>query len=250
MIDRTKYTLVLQGKLHEHTIRMCNFHKDIETIVSTWEPYASARTFLESALRPNLKIVTNPIPDVEEINNDANRYYQYISSLYGIEMVNTEFVIKARTDEYYSNLDFIIAASDSMPDKIVTNNVFFRKTRFYPYHPSDHLMLGKANYMASVFRECMHQCKSANVPPKAVPEQQMAMTFIAQRENKPISELPTNENEAEVNQLMIKYFDVVSTSELGKFNVKYNYLSKQWENIEYIDRERDVCNSHSLEEEL
>ena len=248
MIDRTKYTLVLQGKLHEHTIRMCNFHKDIETIVSTWEPYASARTFLESALRPNLKIVTNPIPDVEGINNDANRYYQYISSSYGIEASKTKFVIKARTDEYYSNLDVIIAASASTPNKIITNDVFFRKTKFYAYHPSDHLMVGNANCMISVYKDCMQQCKLHMF--KGVPEQQFAMTFIAQKENRTISELPTKENEADVKRLMIKYFGIVSTSELGEFVVRYNYMSKQWENTEYIDRERDVCNSHSLEEEL
>ena len=248
MIDRTKYTLVLQGRLREETIRMCNFHKDIETVVSTWEPEASVRKFLENAQRSNLTIIANPVPDVNGINNDSNRYYQYTSSFYGIEAAKTEFIIKARTDEYYSNLDPIIAASISTPDKLVTNDVFFRKTKVYPYHPSDHLILGKAEYMSSVFKDCMEQCKLHTF--KGVPEQQIAMTFIAQKENRTISSLPTKENIAEVNRLMIKYFDIVSTSKLGEFVVKYNYMSKQWKTTEYINLERDVHTSHSLGTEL
>ena len=245
---KENYTLLIQGKLHEHTIKMCNLHTDMKTVVSTWEPEASVRKFLESAQRPNLTIIANPVPDVNGINNQANRYYQYTSSFYGIEAAKTEFIIKARTDEYYSNLDPIIAASISTPDKLVTNDVFFRKTEVYPYHPSDHLILGKAAYMSSVFKDCMEQCKLLTF--MGVPEQQIAMTFIAQKENKNITELPTKENIAEVNRLMVKYFDIVSTSKLGEFVVKYNSVNKQWKTTEYINLEKDVHTSHSLGTEL
>jgi len=249
MSNKSKYTLVLQGKLHEHTIRMCNFHKDIDTVVSTWHPSAYARTFLESAMRPNLTIITNEIPDVGGIDNNANRYYQYTSTLYGIEAVKTEFVIKARTDEYYSNLDRIIDASISTPDKLVTNDVFFRKTRVYPYHPSDHLIVGRTAQMALVFRDCLMQCKLQSF--NGVPEQQIAMTFIAQKENTSISDLPLQEKfTKQINKLMVKHFDVVSSSELGKFCVRYNYLNRQWKTLDYIEHDRDVCKSHSLSTEL
>lgn len=250
-MNEDNYTLVIQGSLHIYTARMCNYHKNLNTVVSTWKSSIDPEEFLKDCLRPNLTIVVNDLPDITGINNNANRYYQFMSSLYGMQAVKTKFAIKARSDEYYSNLDPLIAASIESPEKIVTNDVFFRKTKAYPYHPSDHLMVGKTEYMTTMFSDCANKCKNQIFP--GVPEQQMGMMFIARRENENDShaDLPQGpNNHQKITELMVKHFDVVSTSELGEFVVMYNGLNSHWRNTGYIDRQTDAYTSHSLATEL
>jgi hypothetical protein len=250
-MNKENYTLVIQGKLHINTARMCNYHKDVNTVVSTWKSSIDPEEFLKDSLRPNLTIVVNDLPDVTNINNTANRYYQFMSSLYGMEAVKTKFAIKARSDEYYSNLDPLIEASAASPEKIVTNDVFFRKTKIYPYHPSDHLMAGKTEYMTTMFSDCANKCKDKVF--SEVPEQQMGMMFIARRENGNDShlDLPRGPNNYQkITQLMVKHFDVVSTSELGEFVIMYNGSNRNWRNSGYIDRQTDAFTTGSLATEL
>jgi hypothetical protein len=256
-MDKRDYTIVIQGKIHERTIEMCNFHRDMETIVSTWDSDIPHEQFLQKALRPNLTIVSNPLPDTENINNVGNRYYQFMSSLHGMRAVKTKFAIKVRSDEYYSNLDPIIATSISSPEKMITNDVFFRKTKFYQYHPSDHLMAAKTEYMISLFEECCIMCKNNYF---CVSEQIIGMTYIAQQESRASNQkysyldLPAinrPENFLAINQLMVKHFDIVSSFELGNFYVTANFLKNFWNDCTYyIADPTDVRNSHSLAQEL
>jgi len=251
---KENYTLVIQGKLHEHTIRMCNLHKDMKTVVSTWGTVEDAEKFLKPALRSNLNIVANPLPEIYDgINNNANRYYQFKSALYGLGLVDTEFVIKARTDEYYSNLEPIINTSYASPKKFITNDVFFRKTEFYEYHPSDHLIAGKTEYMISVYKDCINKCRETQST-RFVPEQQMAISFIAQRtygDGASYMDLPKGtECRKEVKQLMIDHFDIISSTELGEFCVTANCFNRQWKNTTYVDSNIDAHTSHSLAQEL
>jgi hypothetical protein len=83
-------------------------------------------------------------------NNRQNKYLHFFSVLMGLRIVTTEYAIKMRADEFYSNLTKFEEAILSYPDRIVTNDVFFRNHKM-PLHPSDHLMGGSLKNMVEMF---------------------------------------------------------------------------------------------------
>lgn len=88
----------------------------------------------------NIKIIENTLPKINNYHNSQNIYYQCFSVIKGLECINTQFVIKLRSDEYYTNLDTILKTLPT--DKISTNNVFVRDVSYKPFHLSDHMIVG------------------------------------------------------------------------------------------------------------
>jgi len=244
------FTLVIQGKMHDNTLTMANYHKNLPTIISTWTAvaYPSNSVFLEKALRPNLKLIENNLPDPRGLLNDANRYYQFLSTLNGLYQVKTEYVIKVRTDEYYSNLDPVIKKVLAT-GKTITGDVYFRKTSFSPYHPSDHIVAGKTDLLKKVYyditSDCIYRAKKELYCP--YPETHFARKLISLNEHKPVPKLPAHP--AMVKSLMIKYFDLVNSCELGQYFIKSNGMQKQYINSTgYYNIRTDVA--FNLEKEL
>lgn len=250
----TEFTLVLQGKLHANTIKMCNLQKHIRTIISTWGTMDDAVEFIGSALRPNLTIVARPLPALpqdSEKYNESNRLYHFTSTFNGLELVPTEFVIKARTDEYYTDLSPLTKMVLKEPEKIITNNVFFRKTSIYKFHPSDHLLAGRTRGMLKLFKEAKTYCERNMMSPTDIrPEQMLGSMYVAQNESKIVDGFRPNfergsEVERETTRLMKKYFNVINSNQLGEFEVKANSLKgvNFWHNTEYANHKVDVVDS-------
>lgn len=88
----------------------------------------------------NIQIIENILPCIDGYHNSQNIYLQCFSVVNGLEECNSKFVIKLRSDEYYSNLEDIITLLP--PNKISTNNVFVRDVSYKTFHLSDHVIVG------------------------------------------------------------------------------------------------------------
>lgn len=249
------FTLLIQGPVLRNLIIMANYNNYLETVVSTWwYPVIDNESHLY--YRENLRIVVNPLPDVRNIYNDQNRYYQFKSTYSGLREIKTKYTIKVRSDEYYSDLMPAIRKFLEDPNKILTNNVFFRKTRCLPFHPSDHLIIGKTKDLEKVYKTCITECeKNGNrleigvfnqIPKTIVPEQQFAINYIKMKEGRGFK-LPTKLAEIDLmKELTKKHFDVINSGLLGDFFVTSRKLGKFDNNFGFILPEIDVI--HTMEE--
>jgi hypothetical protein len=221
----------------------------METVVSTWmHPRIDSEIML--FYRPNLRPVINEPPNLMGVYNEQNRYLQFCSTYAGLKEVDTEYVIKLRSDEYYSNLIPAIEKFLKDPNKILTSNVFFRKTSYLRYHPSDHIIIGKTQFLKEVYKNCVAECEQNGeilekgvfdqMPLRIVPEQQFAMTCIRKLEQKPFK----FETQAKkVNSIMKKHFDVINVAELGNFCVSAKRYGKFPNNLNFINPRIDIIKS-------
>ena len=67
--------------------------------------------------------------------------------------IQSEFAIKLRSDEFYSNLDKEIL---TLPEtKVTTSNIFERDIHYKPFHLSDHIIIGKTLLLKNAFFNLM-----------------------------------------------------------------------------------------------
>ena len=144
-------TFVIQGPLTIDGVRAIKNYKMMgPVIVSCWP--TDSRQLIKQAMASGATVLIN-----EPINK--NRYnFQNIrshinSSLKGILNSNTNFIVKVRSDEYFTDLRKIVSAVYLRPDKIAVSNFFFRKTVLF--HPSDHIMAGTKHFLREMFEESL-----------------------------------------------------------------------------------------------
>lgn len=248
-IEMNNFTLLIQGPVLRNLITMCHMQKHMETIVSTWiHPYIDRE--VEMFYRPNLQPIINEVPDTSNVYNDQNRYLQFVSTYAGLRAVGTEYVIKVRSDEYYSNLLPAIEKFLKNPNKILTNNVFFRKSACLRYHPSDHLIIGRTSFLKEVYENCIVECEQngdaieagvfKQTPKRIVPEQQFAMTCIRKLEKKPFK-FP--QDTKKVSEVMRKHFEIIDNRELGNFCVSAKKYGRFVNSLNYLYPKIDVISS-------
>lgn len=233
-------SILVQGAIHPNSILMAILYEKFNTVISTWSAdYDKESELFRHVCKYNSKIIAKPLPEVEDINNIANRYFQFCSLYNGLSIIDTEYVIKLRSDEYYTNLNPIIEKVLTNPEKIITNDVFFRKTKSYKFHPSDHIIAGKTETLLKIFKKAKEECEE-ELKKDLVPEQHYATTFIEIMESKTKKEeytLPTDEKS--ITELMTKYFDVVPTEQLGMFCISKHgeyFINK----FDYFTKEADI----------
>jgi hypothetical protein len=249
------FTLLIQGPILRNLITMCEMQKHMNTVVSTWiHPRIDSEIML--FYRPNLRPVINEVPNLRTVYNDQNRYLQFVSTYAGLMEVDTEYVIKVRSDEYYLNLQPAIEKFLQDPNKILTNNVFFRKTSYLKYHPSDHMIIGRTSFLREVYKECIAECEQSDkfyeelfkqipklfkqIPGNIVPEQQFAMACIRKKEGK---EFKFDVSDKKVNSTMKKHFEIIDVSSLGAFYVNAKYYGKFPNTLKFINPKLDVIKS-------
>lgn len=108
---------------------------------------------------PNASIVDIKFPPPPGANL-CNIYYQSWSTYHLLERVDTEFVIKVRSDEKFTDLSPIIKKLEQYPDKFITNNVGFVSCKHVAYHPSDHLIACKTQRLKQTFNNIIEVCQS------------------------------------------------------------------------------------------
>lgn len=160
-------SLLIQGPCTSNALKQIDYAKKnikINNIFySAWVPEHGEGQHILNKIISELgddNVRKTALPSVENIYNYLNIYYQAYSTLEGLYLIKTDYVIKVRSDEYYFNLKPMIDYIFNFKDKIVSINYFFRKDNFIKYHISDHLLGGKTSNLHVMFNHAKMLCQN------------------------------------------------------------------------------------------
>tara|TARA_R110000824_G_scaffold349950_1_gene536843 strand:+ start:229 stop:1026 length:798 start_codon:yes stop_codon:yes gene_type:complete len=152
-------TVSLSGRLGAAFKNINNYQKYVsKIIVSTWSHH-NVKPSSSMLKKHNIGYIEDNIEQYTDYYNDANIAYQCISSLNGMDLVDTKYVIKARCDEKYTDLSKFIEVMKASPDKLTTNNFLFVNDDWLQFHPSDHVMGGTTDNMKGMFETATATCQ-------------------------------------------------------------------------------------------
>jgi hypothetical protein len=259
------YTLLIQGPANTITTLALNAYAQSHTNIvwSTWNDPATESIL--DRIPTSIKVIQTDVllnSNLKNIDNNQSKYLQMVTSTKGLENITTPYTIKLRSDEFYSNLDPFINAFKI--NKIFTNNIFFRKTKTCVYHPSDHLMSGKTEWLLNMFKESKIECETESPKKRAlkaykticnrtqrwyrnqyspnyiVPELHLALNHMINR-----GETFQEKHLVDVNSTCKKHFDVVSCDQLGQYLITWD--GQSYTNIARIfDPKKDIMTMNDL----
>lgn len=211
-------SIVIQGPLNCTSLGMIEtYSKYGKVIVSHWDN--DDLSMLECVDAPYERVASNH--DIGIYWNASNIYRQVLTTHAGMKLVGTDFVIKVRSDEAYSDLSEVISRLRENPKRYVTNNIFFRSSGVGPFHPSDHLIAGPTPQMKGAFEYLNGYIPFSNgqVADKrndrrdASPEVQIGVALILQM----VPHFRWHDSQA----LMKEYFTIVPLAKLGKVTWRF-----------------------------
>lgn len=209
-------TFIIQGNLHKNGINNIPIYlKYGNVILSCWE---SDNTDEIEKLY-NIKIVKQNYPaDKIKYSNKQNLFFQCLTSLNGLEACETEYAIKVRCDEYYTDFKYFIKTMLSTPDNITTNNVFFRPDEVYKFHFSDHVMGGKTKMLFDMFLKVYESLLDLYQPYFA--EIMLCRQYLKNKGIEPIN--------AHSMRIMRENVNLVDIGKMGKFKISFNSSRKYY----------------------
>mgnify|MGYP003625791815 FL=1 len=215
MIDKNRLSIVIQGPLNKTSLNNIENYKKYSSniIISCWEgDDIDVSSFLNSSAVTLLK---NKIPDLEQVkkhywDQSANHYYQIWSTHSGLCLCNTEYSMKVRSDEAYSNLDELLRVLEhESPNDII--NIDWVHTATI----SDHLLLGNTKLLKDSFSFLANEYLKKNVP-----------EYMSQY--KPVEDI--------ISETLVKFsthkltFPIVKVADLGKVLCVWNHTGRIYKN--------------------
>jgi hypothetical protein len=208
-------TILLQGKID---LSVYNFYlenyKNTPIVISTWED----SILDESVIDKSTLIIKSKYPPIP---GKQNICLQLISTLNGLNYINTKYVIKIRGDETYSNLEYIESFLHQNDKLLYVTPIFFRKWDVIPYHISDHLIAGLTSNVFNMFSSSYSNYNS-NYGYIDTVEVLLGKSYIDFCENKI---LDFNESNA---QYMKKYYSILDLEKLKPYKIVANAFNKVW----------------------
>ena len=218
-------TILIQGKVTQETYNFyVEAYPQTPIVVSTW-----SNNNLDLSYFPhNLKLVKASSP---KISGEQNMNYQYVSTLNGLGLVDTEYVIKVRGDEYYSNFQSVYEQLKSTPNKILSSPIFFRHFSHFKYHISDHIIAGKTSEIKFMFgaakyafdNTLLYHIKDGVKYTYWEPEINLTMGYL-------MAKYPNEFSQKSGPQLMVENFDIIDLQKLKPYKVVANIFHKFWHN--------------------
>ena len=140
-----KITFVIQGPVTCETIKTTKICKKYgEVIVSCWDNDCPN---LIKNLGRHAKIIKNKFFKPKGYNFQ-NIQYHIKTFFEGVRAARTDYVIKLRSDEYFTDISNLVDTARKNPNKITTCNFLFRPDVLF--HPSDHIIGGKKKSLFSM----------------------------------------------------------------------------------------------------
>lgn len=172
------------------------------------------------------------------IPNEQNVYLQVTSTFLALKKVTTKFVIKVRGDEYYHNFASLIEKMKGSPEKIITNNIFFRKISRCHYHISDHIISGTTENLIRMFANTKRMLESKKTPSlvtPGIPEQWLTVCYL--------QDFYTEvELKAKKREIMIKHFDIVGLELFEDFIVTYTIHNRKQKERKKVNGTMELIN--------
>jgi hypothetical protein len=153
-------TLLITGIINKNSVDYIDKYKlyDIDIVYSTYFPKNENEQDLIIQLKSKLpedKISINNFPEINNVINKRNIYYQSYSAVNGLKLINTEFTVKTRSDWQFNDLTYLIKIINDNKDKVIVCNYGTAKCNITPYHPSDFLIGMSTKLMISVFNNLL-----------------------------------------------------------------------------------------------
>lgn len=217
-------TLIVQGKLEQETYNFyVENYTDFPVIISTW---VGCKINFNKAPK-NFTIILNSLP---ETSGPQNMNYQFVSTLQGLKQVQTEYVVKIRGDEYYSNLEYLYFKQLEVPEKVITSPMFFRAWNYIQYHISDHLISGRTKNIIEMFERTKYNFDNKvlwyiNDEGKVTyywePEIMLTRSYL-------MSKYPDRYERVDGRILMLDAFDIIDLNQMAPFLIKANIFKTYW----------------------
>lgn len=157
--------------------------------------------------------------------NAQNIYLQMYTTYNGVKDIKTEYTIKTRTDEFYSDWGYFIKQMIDNPNKIICNNIFFRKDS-RKLHISDHILAGKTSLLTSVTEKCL----SNLIGKERMPNKNNMLLWIAPETWITTSHLEllygydsVYNNKGNTKQMMFDNYHVVDIEKMGHYYVIFKH---------------------------
>jgi hypothetical protein len=231
------YTLLLQGVINPKTFNLwIKNYSDYKVVVSIWED----EDLSDYTIPTNWKIVINKYPLVR-FRKEANLDYQIITTLAGLAEVTDDWVIKMRTDEYYSNLDKVFTKMKQNPEKIVSSSMFFRKYGMYKFHCSDKLLGGRTDNLIGMYESTLQNLEM-KLWDETIPESQLGLGYVMLKDmninindiNNKRSEFGAQFVEEQGIKLFTKSSNTISTEMMNIVTSEFTKNNKEdidWSNV-------------------
>ena len=225
--DKNDVTIILQGYMINEVNLMNTIseyqHYGKIIVSSYFEKCNGLKSSIMDAF-PNTIVIDNDIneflsdPEIKKYCN--NRCFFQVSTVRkALKYVNTQYVIKTRVDNYFSNLDKFICEvikNSKNGDKITSTQIYVRGFHQLKYHPSDILFGGSFNQFTRVF------CNEHNFD-LACPEVIIFKNHILQKLKELNISVNDFENDIELyGTIMDKMFNIYNVSNFKSYYFK-NY---------------------------
>jgi hypothetical protein len=201
-------TILIQGRCEQEQMQLwIDNYSDWNVIVSTWIDYDLNLNFPN-----NWKIIKSEYPkrfaDIQNID------LQVTSTLNGLKEVQTDYVIKVRGDEFFSNLYLVYNRMKEVHPKVLVSSIFFRRLGMYLYHISDHIICSTTENLNIMF-EKTYDLLVNNIKFNDTPESHLGFSFISGKENWDLYEI---EKYKSMNDDMIrKWYSIFEISKLKPY---------------------------------
>jgi hypothetical protein len=216
--------IIIQGPWHTECTKSINEYKKYgDVVISTYFNYGAGYDVMNS----NITILESPIPDIKWYNAN-NLYYQAYTTYMGLCLLETDNVIKVRCNESYSDISQFVQKILDNPNKIITNNIAFTRTKTNPLHPSDHMIGGNTAIIRAAFYDIMQTCKKLPAMESNIYGGELGFEWIGHLLSEQMiclhllkyfgideNYLKDNHDIESLNTIMKKHFDVVPVEDLG-----------------------------------
>lgn len=215
-------TIVIQGRIEAECIRhMVERHRE-DIVISTWED-----TDLEGCGDlDGVRVVRSPVP-VGDIG-PTNMMFQFDSTIAGLSACNTQYAIKMRGDEYFSNLDTVEEAVRN-DNRIHCIPVFMPRHKDRPFHVSDHFLAGSRLDLKNMFESARKWwltrpgLRMPRIPAEhQIPECILGFTYLASKMGTALRMA----NSASLRPKHMKnYFSILPLDSLKDYRITWNNSS-------------------------
>jgi hypothetical protein len=171
-------TILLQGRINAETFNLwIKNHKDSNVVVSIWED----EDLTLFKIPKKWKVVINKYPLIRGWRY-SNLDYQIITTLSGLNEVITRYVIKARCDEYWSNIHKVLNLIKEDEEKIVSSSMYFRSKNYdasgkMKFHIGDKILGGTTDNLILMFESTIHNIE-LNLWETKNPEGQLGLGYV------------------------------------------------------------------------
>lgn len=145
--------LVVQGPWHTQWLNRLDHYSQVfdEIVISTYKQHM-AHIHAHTALLENHKVRVVCVDTAFPPGVDwyGNIWHQCKTTLAGLQLVNSEHVVKTRCDEHWSNMHVFVNAL-KQEHKLLSINIYFKKWNVFPLHIGDHLFGGETHKVRKGF---------------------------------------------------------------------------------------------------